>query len=128
VLLADDYPEMIAALDRLLRPSCDVVGHVADGADLVKAVALKSPDVIVVDVRIPSLNGLEACRQIKRLSPEVTVIVLSAADDPWIQQRALELGASAFLPKYRIASELETAIERALSTTAPSSPDTSHCS
>ena len=70
VLLADDYPGMIVALERLLRPSCDVVGHVADGADLVKAVALKDPDVVLVDVCLPTLNGLEACQHIKRLSPQ----------------------------------------------------------
>ena len=119
VLLADDYPGIIRALERLLRASCDVVGHVADGADLVKAVALKNPDVVLVDVWLPTLNGLEACRQIKRISPNAKVIVVSAADDPWIQQQAVEFGASAFVPKYRMACDLEAAIERALPTTAP---------
>ena len=116
VLLADDYPGMTTALERLLRASCDVVGHVADGADLVKAVALKNPDVVLVDVWLPTLNGLEACQQIKRISPQVKVIVLSATDDPRIQQRAVELGASAFVPKYRVACVLEAAIDRALPT------------
>ena len=50
VLLADDYPGIITALERLLRAYCDVVGHVADGADLVKAVAFENPDVVLVDV------------------------------------------------------------------------------
>ena len=121
VLLADDYPGIITALERLLRASCDVVGHVADGADLVKAVALKNPDVVLVDLWLPTMNGLEACQQIKRISPQAKVIVLSATDDPGIQQRAVELGASAFVPKYRMACDLEAAIERALPTTAPSS-------
>ena len=122
VLLADDYPGIITALERLLQTSCDIVGRVADGADLVKAVALKSPDVVLVDVWLPTLNGLGACQQIKRISPQTKVIVLSATDDPAIQQRAVELGASAFVPKYRMACDLEAAIERALPTPAASSP------
>ena len=125
VLLADDYPGIIKVLERLLRASCDVVGHVADGVELVKAVTLENPDVVLVDVWLPTLNGLEACRQVERISAQAKVIVLSATDDPVIQQRAVELGASAFLPKYRIACDLEAAIERALATAAPSSMDAS---
>ena len=126
VLLADDYPGIITALERLLRASCDIVGRVADGADLVQAVALENPDVVLVDVWLPTLNGLEACQQITRISPHSKVIVLSAADDPGIQRRAVELGASAFVPKHRMVCDLEAAIERALPTTGPrSSPHVS---
>jgi DNA-binding NarL/FixJ family response regulator len=113
VVLADDYPGLIPALTRLLSPTCDVVGHVADGAALLDAVASLRPDVVVVDVHLPGINGLEACRQIRTSSRDAAVIVISAAADEDIHERALAVGASAFINKYEIADHLEAAVRQA---------------
>ena len=113
VILADDFPAIIAALQRLLADSCDIVAHVSSGSELLKAVAVLSPDIVIADVRLPDLNGLEACRAIRQSMPRTKVIVLSADDDPHIQKRALEVGASAFVGKQKLGDDLEIAIQQA---------------
>ena len=113
VVLADDYPAIIAALQRLLASSCDIVGHVNSGTELLKAVAALSPDVVIADVWLPDLSGLEACRTIQRSMPRTKVIVLSADDDPEVRKRALECGATAFVRKHKIGDDLELAIQQA---------------
>src|SRR5262245_66068187 len=94
VLLADDYEGIRKALTRLLRPLCDVVGHVSDGADLLEAIERLRPNIVVLALKMPGTDGLQACRQIKTAAPEVDVIVCTAAEDPWLPGRALEAGAS----------------------------------
>ena len=113
VVLADDYPAMIAALQRLLAASCDIVGHVGSGTALLDAVAALSPDVVVADVRLPGLSGLDACLTIQRSMPRTKVIVLSADDDPEVRKRAIEFGATAFVRKHRVGDELALAIGQA---------------
>ena len=113
VILADDFPAIIAALQRLLTDSCDIVAHVSSGTELLKAVAVLSPDIVIADVRLPDLSGLEACRAIRQSMPRTKVIVLSADDDPHIQKRALEFGASAFVGKHKLGDDLELAIQQA---------------
>ena len=70
VLVADDYADLLAAFKRLLAPSCEVVGCVADGDALFESMARLQPDVIVVDLWIPPDSGLEICRRIKHVAPE----------------------------------------------------------
>jgi two-component system, NarL family, response regulator DevR len=109
VLLADDYPGMHLALRRLLIPTCDVVGSVYDGAELLEAVMRLRPDVVVLDVKMPGANGVDACRRIKSTAPDVDVIVFTAADDA-LRVSAFEAGASAFVLKFRVADDLVAAI------------------
>ena len=78
VLLADDYPGMVKAVSRLLALDCDVVGSVADGGALLEAVERLQPDVIVLDVNLPKIHGLEACRQVMQANPRVKVVVFTA--------------------------------------------------
>ena len=99
MLLADDYPEMVKAVCRLLALDCDVVGSVADGSALLEAAQRLQPDVIVLDLNLPNVHGLEACRQITQVNPEMKVIVFTAMNDPDIRQRSFEAGASAFVSK-----------------------------
>jgi len=87
------------AVCRLLSLDCEVVGTVADGSAVLDAVQRLQPDVIVIDINMASVSGLEACRQVKQAIPEAKVIVFSATNDPGVAQRALEVGASAFLSK-----------------------------
>jgi DNA-binding NarL/FixJ family response regulator len=113
VLLAEDYEALLVALRRLLSPSCDVVGSVADGVAVVDAAMRLRPDVIVLDLNLPTINGLEACRRIKEALPLSKVVVITATDDDAVRTRAFELGASAFVLKQRIAEELDAIIQQA---------------
>ena len=70
VLLADDYPDMVKAVSRLLALDCEIVGSVADGSALLETAQRLQPDVIVLDVNLPNVNSLEACREITRVNPD----------------------------------------------------------
>ena len=108
VLLADDFPEMVKAVRRLLALDCEVVGTVADGIALLEAAQRLAPDVIVLDLNLPNLNGLAACRQITQLNPEMKVIMFTALDDPDASQAFFEAGASAFVSKLASVDLLAT--------------------
>jgi DNA-binding NarL/FixJ family response regulator len=100
-------------LRRLLAPTCDIVGSVGDGLEVVDAAARLRPDVIVLDLNLPTLNGLEACRRIKAALPRSQIILITAADDDALRKRAFELGACAFVLKHRVIDDLGPAIEDA---------------
>lgn len=118
VVLADDYPDLLTALQRLLAPTCDVVALVSDSTDLFGTTGKLKPDVVVLDVRMPSIDGLQICQQIKDSLPETHVVVMSADDDSDIRDKAFAAGASAFVPKYLIPLDLIRAVERTFSGTA----------
>ena len=99
MLVADDHPEVVKAVCRLLALDCEVVGTVADGSAVLEAAQRLQPDVIVVDLNLPKVSGLEVCRQILQVNPDAKVIVFSAVNDPGVKQRCLEVGASAFVSK-----------------------------
>jgi DNA-binding NarL/FixJ family response regulator len=105
VLIADDHPGVLATLCRVLNLECDVVGTVGDGAALLDSVAQLAPDVVLVDLNMPGLSGLDVSRQLTQSNPGVRVIVLSGADDAEIAERALAAGASAFFVKHRFRTE-----------------------
>src|SRR3954471_20591064 len=110
VLLADDHRLLREAFARLLEPSCEVVGAVADGRALLEAAPKGRPDVVVLDVAMPLLNGLDAARQLKRDMPQVKVIFLTVNEDPDLAAEAFRAGASGFLLKSSAATELFQAI------------------
>src|SRR5215475_1329833 len=111
VLLADDHRLLREAFVKLLEPTCDVVGAVADGRALLAAAPGLRPDIVVLDVSMPSLNGLDAARQLKRLMPAVKVIFLTVNEDPDLAAEAFRAGASGFVLKGSAASELLQAIQ-----------------
>jgi len=82
-----------------LALDCEIVGSVADGGAVLEAAQRLLPDVIVVDLNLPNVSGLEVCLQITRLNPAAKVIVFTAMNDPDIEQRYFEVGASAFVFK-----------------------------
>src|SRR5436190_1544633 len=114
VLLADDHRLLREAFARLLEPGCEVVGAVADGRALLKAAPELQPDLIVLDIAMPLLNGLDAARQLKRTMPEVKVIFLTVSEDPDLAAEAFRAGGSAYLLKNSAASELFQAIQEVL--------------
>jgi DNA-binding NarL/FixJ family response regulator len=109
-LLADDHRLLREAFVKLLEPDCDVVGAVADGRALLEAAPMLRPDIVVLDVAMPQLNGLDAARQLKRSMPDVKVIFLTISEDPDLAAEAFRAGGSAFLLKNSAASELLQAI------------------
>lgn len=110
VLIADDHPDIVTAVCRLLAIDCDVVGTVADGGAVLEAVRRLQPDVAIVDLNLPKISGLEACRQIRQANPASKVIVFTAMNDPNLRQRAFDAGASAFLFKLATDSDLLAAV------------------
>jgi DNA-binding NarL/FixJ family response regulator len=99
------------AFTRLLEPTCDVVGAVADGRALLAAAPDLRPDIAVIDIAMPLLNGLDAARQLKRVMPKVKVIFLTMSEDPDVAAEAFRVGASGYLLKNSAASELLAAIQ-----------------
>jgi DNA-binding NarL/FixJ family response regulator len=99
VLVADDHPEVSKAVCRLLALDCEVVGSVADGSALLEAAQRLQPDVVVLDMNLPNVDGLEACRQIRQVHPEMKVIVFTAMNDPEVRERSIASGAAAFVSK-----------------------------
>jgi DNA-binding NarL/FixJ family response regulator len=112
VLLAEDHPAVAKAVCRLLALDCEVVGTIADGSAVLEAAQRLQPDAIVIDLNLPNVNGLEACRQITQANPEAKVILFSAMNDPDIKKRALEVGASAFVSKLAGDGDLLSTIKR----------------
>jgi DNA-binding NarL/FixJ family response regulator len=110
VLLADDHLALRAAFASLLTPCCEVIGQVSDGQALVAAAVALRPDVIVVDISMPILNGFEAGRQIKDLLPAVKLVFLTVYDDEDVAAEAFRAGASAYVNKGRAGSELRMAV------------------
>jgi DNA-binding NarL/FixJ family response regulator len=114
ILLADDHRIVIEGLKKLLEPEYDVVGAVEDGRALIAAVDKLQPDVVVADISMPHLNGIEAVRQIKEKNPQIRVVILTMHHDVQYAARAFEAGASGFVLKVSAPSELITAIGEVL--------------
>jgi DNA-binding NarL/FixJ family response regulator len=110
VLLADDHELLIGALEKLLAEECEVVGRVSDGRALVSAAQELKPDVIVLDIGMPLLNGLEAGRQIKHLLPDVKLVFVTMHEEAEVTAEAFRSGASAYVLKRSAPAELLTAI------------------
>lgn len=114
IILADDHTLLLEAFKSLLNDEFDVVGTFGDGHALVDAAPALSPDVIVLDIGMPMMNGLSAGQRLKKALPRVKLIYLTANQDPDLAAEAFRLGASGYLVKNSAASELAYAIREAL--------------
>jgi DNA-binding NarL/FixJ family response regulator len=114
ILLADDHTMLLDAFRALLEPEFEVVGTATDGRMLIEEFSRLKPDVVVVDVGMPMLNGLDAGRQLKSLQRGVKLIYLTMNPEPDLAREALRLGASGYVLKSSAASELKQAINEAL--------------
>ena len=110
LLLADDHAIVVEGLRRLLQPEFDFVGAVGDGWALLEAAERLKPDVIVADVSMPLLNGIEAVRRLKKVCPRAKVIFLSMHGDIEVAVEALKAGASGYVLKHSAAEALSHAI------------------
>ena len=115
VLLADDHRAMQDRVRALLEPEFDVVGAAEDGRALVDMARMLNPDVLVVDVSMPELNGIDAVREIKRAGSTAKIVFLTVHEDPEILELCFDVGAQAYVIKSRLASDLIPAIQFVLS-------------
>ena len=114
ILMADDHLMLLEAFKALLEPDFDVVGTVTDGRALLEEFSRLHPDVVLLDVAMPLLNGLDAGRQLKAQRRSVKLIYLTMNPDPDLAGEALRLGASGYVLKSSAAQELKQAIQEAL--------------
>jgi DNA-binding NarL/FixJ family response regulator len=114
ILLADDHTILLDSFRRLLEPTFEVVGSVKDGRALLEAARRLTPEVIVLDIAMPLLNGLDAATHLKASNPEAKLIFLTMNEDADLAVEALRRGASGYLLKSSAASELFSAIMGAL--------------
>jgi len=113
-ILADDHKILVEAFRKLLEPHLEVVATVSDGRALLEVAADLKPDLILLDIGMPLLNGLEAARQLKNKLPAVRLIFLTMHEDPDLAIEAMRAGASGYVLKTSGSSELLNAIQEAL--------------
>jgi DNA-binding NarL/FixJ family response regulator len=114
LLLADDHAETAEQLRKLLQPHFDVVALVEDGRALVSAVAQLSPDVIVTDISMPNLDGIDAAALILRSDPAARIVFVTVHDEPLLVERGLAAGALGYVLKDAAGDELVAAVRSAL--------------
>jgi DNA-binding NarL/FixJ family response regulator len=114
LLLADDHKIVIEGLKNLLRDEFEIVGSVEDGRTLVEKASTLYPDVIVADISMPQLNGIEAARQIKKIDKNIKIVFLTMHPDATYAANAFEAGASGFVLKHSASAELIRAIHEAI--------------
>lgn len=122
ILVADDHTMVCEGLKRMLEPDFEVIACVQNGRALVKAATEMKPDLVVVDVGMPMLNGLDAARELKKLMPRLKLIFLTMNPDPDIAGEALRVGASGYLLKNSEAEELLKAVRDAIRGTSYVTP------
>jgi DNA-binding NarL/FixJ family response regulator len=114
ILIADDHAAMLAQTARLVGEQHQIVGTVTNGSDLLEATARLDPDLVVLDITMPGLDGFEAARRLKQASCRSRIVFLTVHEDADYAREALALGADAYVVKSRIASDLMPAIALAL--------------
>ena len=114
LLLADDHPLMLEGLRKLLEPEFEVTGTVADGHQLVEAAEIQRPDLVVTDISMPGIDGIEATRRLGALVPAVRVLILSIHAEPSWVRAAFDAGARGYLTKISAPEEIENAVRAVL--------------
>ncbi|RMH04445.1 MAG: DNA-binding response regulator [Nitrospirae bacterium] len=114
ILLADDHTLVLEGLRKILEQDYELVGFAEDGRTLTRQAKRLDPDVIILDISMPQLNGLDAARQIKKFAPSIKLIFLTMHGDPSYAHEAFRAGASGYLLKRSAATELTQAIEAVL--------------
>lgn len=110
VLLADDHSLVLEGFRRILADQCELVGMVEDGRALLEAADRLEPDIVILDVSMPLLNGIDAATQLKKLHPSIKIIFVTMHSDTDYVRSAFEAGASGYLLKRSAVDELEQAI------------------
>ena len=114
VLLADDHPMILAGLKRLLERDYEVVGEAMDGGELLAAAERLQPDLIITDISMPGIDGIEATRRLQGIVPKALILILSIhTGSAWVRS-AFDAGAHAYLSKTSAFQEIETAVREVL--------------
>ena len=114
VLLADDHALVVEGLKGLVQEHFTLVGTVYDGRALLQAAQRLRPDLIVTDISMPRLNGIDAIHQLKKVAPKCRVVVLTMHSDPYLAQEAFKAGATGYLLKNSAGDELKTCITQVM--------------
>lgn len=114
ILLADDHPMILSGLRKLFEPELEVVGTVMDGQALLDAAERLRPDLVITDVEMPGIDGIEATRSLQTVSPGARVLILSIHAEPSCVRAAFEAGAWAYLTKCSAPEEIECAVREVL--------------
>jgi len=114
VLLADDHPNMLRMVENILEPILEVVGEVPDGKSLLEAAAKLHPDLIVTDISMPILNGIEAVKELKESGCRAKIVFLTVHSDNEFVRACFEAGATGYILKPRIDTDLLIAVQAAL--------------
>lgn len=114
VLIADDHAMFAEGVRRLLEKDYDVVGSVVDGRMLLEEAERLRPDVVIADISMPSLNGIDAARQLRAANKRLKIVMLTMHEDVTLASRAFEMGVSGYLLKHSAADELLTALREVL--------------
>ena len=123
ILIADDHKLMAELCKEFLEPEFDVIGTAGNGQELLRMAVKLEPDVVLLDIGMPILNGLDAGKQLKALLPAVKLVYLTMITDPDVALEAFDRGASGFLPKTCAADEVVSAVREALRGNTFLSPD-----
>ncbi len=110
VLLADDHEAMLDRVTKLLGADCDVVGAVSDGRQALEAARELKPDVLVLDISMPVMNGIETAHRLRQAGAKTRIVFLTVHDDSDYAREALATGALGYVIKSRFASDLIAAI------------------
>lgn len=113
-VIVDDHTLLAEAFKKLLEGECDVVGTYGDARQFLLEVPRLNPDIVILDLSMPMLNGLDAARELKRLVPATKIIFLTMNEDPDIAAEAFRIGASGYLLKRSAASELQQAVREVM--------------
>ena len=113
ILLVDDHPIVRQGLKTLLegRTGWEVIGEASDGAEAVEKAKDLNPDVMVLDVTMPNMNGLEACRLLRRQAPQLEILFVTQHDSPQMMREAMDAGARGYVVKSNAARDLLAAVE-----------------
>lgn len=115
VLIVEDYDLMMRALTRLLTPECEIVSVLAEGRRAIDAAEQLKPDVLLIDLNLPDMSGLDVCRAVRQANDQAKVILISGLADQTIEALAREAGATAFVSKAAAGTELLAAVQNAVS-------------
>ena len=114
VLLADDQQEMLDTISRLMDGKFEIIGAVADGQCVLEAASRMAPDLVVLDISMPIMNGLQAAARLQESGSQAKVVILTVHNDPDYLQAAFSAGARAYVLKSRLGTDLLPAIQEVL--------------
>ena len=120
VFVVDDHECMLKTVEQVLGHECSVVGNAPNGALAIDAILTLQPDIVILDVMMPEMNGLEACRCLRQRGFTAKILFISSGHDPDVQEAAMKSGGDGFLSKFRLAGQRTAMVTLNVGGTPPS--------